>query len=138
MGDNDLTGKQQLFVDHYLDTLNATEAAARAGYKGSRNVLSVVGYDNVRKPKLAAAIAAGMDKLGMPANEILIRLAAMARGSLATRKDDTKDGKMEHFDALKALELLGKEHALFKERIEHTGVDGLAISLVWPEENGDS
>ena len=138
MGEKALTGKQQLFADHYLDMLSATEAAKRAGYRGNRVTLAAVGYENLRKPQIKAAIAEGMKELAMPEEEIITRLTAMGRGNLPTRKDDTKDGPIEHFDSLRALELLGKEHALFKERIEHSGVDGLTISLVWPEENGDS
>ena len=129
MGERRLTAKQQLFVAHYLDTLNGTEAARRAGYKGSESVLGVAAFDNLRKPKIMAAVAEGMAKLAMPEEEILTRLTAMGRGNLPTRKDDTKDGPIEHFDSLKALELLGKEHALFKERIEHTGSDGGPLEI---------
>ena len=132
-----LTGKQQLFVVHYLDTLNATKAARRAGYKGSYGTLKSVGSENLTKPDIIESIQEGMLDLAMHPEEILTRLTAMGRGNLPTRKDDTKDGAMEHYDAIKALELLGKEHALFKERIEHSGVTGLAVNLVWPEENGD-
>jgi len=51
-----LTNKQQAFVDVYVETLNATEAAARAGYKGTRPTLAVVGHQNLNKPDIALAI----------------------------------------------------------------------------------
>ena len=46
-----LTAKQKLFAEAYVACLNATEAARRAGYKGSDNTLAVTGHDNLRKPK---------------------------------------------------------------------------------------
>lgn len=51
-----LTLKQRRFVDAYLITANCTEAARRAGYKGTNGVLSVVGQDNLRKPIIAKAV----------------------------------------------------------------------------------
>lgn len=46
----DPTPKQKLFVDHYLQSFNATDAARRAGYKGNDKTLAVVGSENLRKP----------------------------------------------------------------------------------------
>ena len=53
-----LTGKQQLFVEEYLIDLNATQAAIRAGY--SVNTAEAIGFENLRKPKIAQAIAERM------------------------------------------------------------------------------
>lgn len=50
-----LTAKQEMFVLEYLKDLNATQAAIRAGY--SEKTASAVGYENLRKPQIAAAIA---------------------------------------------------------------------------------
>lgn len=47
-----LTDKQQAFVLCYLESLNATDAAQRAGYKGKRSTLAVVGHENLRKPAI--------------------------------------------------------------------------------------
>lgn len=112
-----LTGKQQLFVAHYLDTLNATEAAKKAGYKGKRSTLAVIGYENLRKPNVASAIAEGMEELAMPRQEVLTRLTLMARGVIKTRQSDTVQGRMDHFDSIKALELLGRSYGLFTEEM---------------------
>ena len=53
-----LTLKQQAFVDAYMGESrgNATDAARRAGYKGSDGTLQSVGAANVLKPVIAAAI----------------------------------------------------------------------------------
>ena len=76
-----LTAKQRAFVIAYLDCLNASEAARRAKYKGSRP--DQTGYENLRKPEIAAAVSAGMALQAMPADEILARLSQIARGSMA-------------------------------------------------------
>lgn len=53
-----LTDKQRRFVDEYLVDLNATQAAIRAGY--SRKRADAIGYENLRKPELAASISEAM------------------------------------------------------------------------------
>jgi len=130
-----LTGKQHGFVIAYLTNgFNATEAARTAGYKGDDNTLAVVGYENLRKPKIQERIAAYFEEKAMAANEILFRLTSMARGQLRTRSSDTKDGTMDHHDAIKALELLGKHHRLFVERVEHDGEICLIFDAPVPAE----
>src|SRR5690606_35612738 len=51
-----LTAKQRRFIDEYLRCWNATEAAQRAGYKGSKATLATVGYENLNKPYIRAVI----------------------------------------------------------------------------------
>jgi phage terminase small subunit len=46
--------KQALFIKEYLVDLNATQAAIRAGY--SQGTAAEQGYDNLRKPQIAAGI----------------------------------------------------------------------------------
>jgi phage terminase small subunit len=50
-----LTAKQQRFVAEYLVDQNATQAAIRAGY--SKKTAGQVGFENLKKPELAEAIA---------------------------------------------------------------------------------
>lgn len=75
-----LTNLQKLFIEHYLQTWNATEAARRAGYKGSANTLAVTGHDNLRKPNIKAAIDERMREEAMATDEALARVARQARG----------------------------------------------------------
>ena len=50
--------KQQKFIDAYLETGNATEAALAAGYKcRSRAVAQSIGSENLLKPMIAEALA---------------------------------------------------------------------------------
>jgi phage terminase small subunit len=53
-----LTAKQGRFVQEYLVDLNATQAAIRAGYSAKR--ADAIGYENLRKPEIADAVAAAM------------------------------------------------------------------------------
>lgn len=49
-----LTAKQKRFIDEYLVDLNATQAAIRAGYSAKTAV--EIGYENLRKPHIAAEL----------------------------------------------------------------------------------
>lgn len=140
-----LTDKQWAFVLAYVECLNATEAAALAEYQGSRATLAVIGFENLRKPKIKAAINKLLNERLMSANEVLDRLSSQARGipgecfrvagplvgvdleklkeknllHLIKKFSYDKNGKLqsvEFYDSQTALAHLGKYHALFVER----------------------
>ena len=75
-----LTAKQERFVDEYLVDLNATAAARRAGY--SEKTAEVIGYENLRKPQIMAAIHERQQnlqgKLEITREAVLQELAAIA------------------------------------------------------------
>ena len=75
-----LTAKQERFVDEYLVDLNATAAARRAGY--SEKTAEVIGYENLRKPQIMAAIHERQQnlqgKLEITQEAVLQELAAIA------------------------------------------------------------
>ncbi len=75
-----LTGKQELFVRHYLVSLNATDAARKAGYQGTSETLAVTGHETLRNPKVARRIKVALDERSMPPEEVLMRLTQQARG----------------------------------------------------------
>ncbi len=60
-----LTSKQARFVEEYLIDLNATQAAIRAGY--SPRCAKEIGYENLIKPHIAAAIRVEQEKLSQRA-----------------------------------------------------------------------
>lgn len=72
--------KQRLFIAAYLETWNATEAARRAGY--SDKTARSIGAENLTKPDIQAAIESGIAEI-MPKGEVLTRIAARARASIA-------------------------------------------------------
>ncbi len=75
-----LKPKQKLFVEYYLQTWNASVAAKKAGYRGSYATLRSIGSENLTKPNIKAGISKRLEETTMESNEILSRLASMARG----------------------------------------------------------
>ena len=57
----ELTPKQARFVEEYLVDLNATQAAIRAGY--SQKAAEQIGFENLRKPEISAALEQARAKL---------------------------------------------------------------------------
>lgn len=94
-----LTGKQRAFINHYIVTMNATEAARRAGYKASYDTLRSIGAENLAKPNIKAEIEKRMERLAMPSYEVLKRLTEMARADLSKYID--ADGALD-INAMKA------------------------------------
>ena len=79
-----LTEKQKRFVDFYIETGNASEAARKAGYK-EKNADST-GRENLRKPTVKAAIDARLKELEdariAKADEVLKFLTATLRSQV--------------------------------------------------------
>jgi len=75
---NELTGKQRLFVEAYLQCFNKTEAARRAGYKGDNVTLGAVGYENLKKPHIVELVEARIKEICMSTNEALAVLTVQA------------------------------------------------------------
>jgi phage terminase small subunit len=89
-----LSTKQQAFVAHYFNCWSATEAARRAGYANpEKNAYRLMVIEGVK-----AAIAARLAELKMSADEVLTRLTAQARGSIAPFIRRDTDGDLYGFD----------------------------------------
>lgn len=77
MSKGSLTPKQERFIAEYLIDLNATQAAIRAGY--SQKTAGSIGQENLKKPEIAAAIAAKQkrlaDKYEVTAERVIRELA---------------------------------------------------------------
>ena len=56
-----LTPKQKAFCDYYIITMNATEAAIKAGY--SKKTAKVIGSENLSKPYLKQYIDERMKEI---------------------------------------------------------------------------
>ena len=144
-----LTAKQERFAAEYLVDLNATQAAIRAGY--SKKTAYSIGDENLRKPEIASAIQAEMDKRSertdITADYVLQSIVStmerckQAEAVFNRRGEhvevETPDGGMAlayTFNAmgvLKGAELLGKHLKLFTDKVEHSGEVTL---LVTPED----
>ena len=77
--DGSFSNKQQVFINEYLICWNATEAARRAGYAFP----NVEGPKNLVHPSIKALIQERLTEKHMSADEVLARLAAMARSNIA-------------------------------------------------------
>ena len=117
--------KQVRFVAEYLLDLNATQAAIRAGY--SRRSAAVIGHENIRKPQIAAAVAAAQqaeaETCGITRQYVLERLRAnleramQAEPVLDNAGKPTGEYRYEGAVANRAAELLGKHLGMFEESI---------------------
>ena len=79
-----LTERQKRFVDEYVITGNATEAAKRAGYK--EKTARVTGQENLLKPAIKAAIDAKLKEIKShktaTAQEVIEFLTSVMRGEI--------------------------------------------------------
>jgi hypothetical protein len=153
MTERPLNQKEQVFIEHYLQCWNATEAARRAAYKNPNKL----GPRKLAEVGIQAAIHARLSELKMGADEVLTRLTDQARGSLAPFLRISGDGELagfdlsadkplhllkkasvtrrtfkdtdettvsiELYDAQAALTLLGKHHKLFSEQALQLNLD---------------
>lgn len=107
------TGKQKAFIHAYIDTLNATEAARRAGYKGNDATLRSVGSENLTKPNIRTEVDRILAERVMTSGEVLARITDTARTSMADFvKIDATSGAMT-WDFKKAQEA-GRLHQIKK------------------------
>ena len=147
MAKDKLTTKQRLFVEAYLANPNATEAARKAGYKGSDATLANTGAENLRKPYIAKLVEQRIAKAAMTADEVLNELAEIAKAPWDKFFEYQTDGdggvlkiNVKLAEKIKALELVGKYHKLFTDKQEHSGPNGgpqeqkLTIELIEPGE----
>lgn len=95
-----LTEKQRRFVDYYVETGNASEAARRAGY--SEKTAGWIGQENLQKPTIKAAIDARLreleDKRIAKADEVLRFLTSTLRGEVKEERvvvEGTGEGRSD-------------------------------------------
>ena len=95
-----LTERQKRFVDYYVETGNASEAARRAGY--SEKTAGWIGQENLQKPTIKAAIDARLkdleDKRIAKADEVLQFLTSTLRGEVKEERvvvEGTGEGRSD-------------------------------------------
>lgn len=101
-----LTAKQRAFVNEYLQCWNASEAARRAEYAQPGQQ----GHRLLKNVEIAAEIARRVADRAMTADEVLVRLAEQARGSIedfADIQDGIPNGLFLNFEKAKAAGKLG-------------------------------
>ena len=133
-----LTPKQQKFIDYYIQTGNATEAAKLAGYS-SKTAYSI-GNENLNKPEIKQAIDERLKQLEneriAEAKEIMEVLTTIIRGNADEEILMQVKGEVQRFtrqtsirDRLRAIELLAKMKGWFvdKKELEFKGMKPVII-----------
>lgn len=148
-----LTIKQQRFCDEYLISLNATQAAIKAGY--SKKTARFIGQENLTKPDIQEYIqkrlAEKEDSLIAKQDEIMKALTRVLRReeqeyvvvTVKSRRSFTDDkGKKQTIeeersevvaiptrvsDANKAAELLGKRYLMWTDKQQIDASVGVTI-----------
>ena len=142
MANNKLTNLQFLFCEFYIQTSNGTLSSRLAGYKGKDdNTHAVNSSRMLRTAKIRAYLKERYADIAMDSDEVLARLAKMARASVSDFVDENgvvdwrkvkkegyvvksithtkgKSSKIEIEGRLRALELIGKAQAMFTDKIE--------------------
>lgn len=123
-----LTEKQKRWIDYYIETGNATEAARLAGYRAkSESSLNSIGAQNLIKLKvfIDEKLSAKADARIAKQDEVLRHLTAAMRGELTEEAVLVVDGDVRRVqkgaalkDRNRAAELLAKRYGLLTEKVE--------------------
>ncbi|UJP16529.1 terminase small subunit [Limosilactobacillus fermentum] len=127
--------KQQRFVDEYIISGNATQAAIKAGY--SKKTAKQMGTENLAKPIIKAELdrrnAEIQSAKTMDMQEVMERLAAMGRGETTeetvTNKGEVIETATRNADKLKAMELIGKRFGAWTDKKEISGNLDIEIGM---------
>lgn len=134
-----LTEKQKRFIDYYIETGNATEAARRAGY--SEKTAKQIGNENLTKLDffIKERLKELEDKRIAKAEEVLKHLTAAMRGEIEEEVvvvEGIGEGEsrarvlkkqISAKERIKAAELLGKRYSLFTDKVDLEGNVGVTI-----------
>ena len=130
-----LTQKQQRFVDEYIISGNATQAAIKAGY--SKRSAQQTGAENMLKPVIKAELdrrnAEIKSAKTADMQEVMEYLASVMRGeqteSVATAKGIYDNVPVSAKDRIKAAELIGKRHGAWTDKKEISGNMNIDIGM---------
>ncbi len=146
-----LTAKQKIFCDEYIISLNATQAAIKAGY--SKKTARKIAAENLTKPVIQNYISERMKQkessLIATQDEVLQYLTSVLRGESQTtdillvgmgdgyQEVQEVEKKPSEKDRLKAAELLGKRYGLYTDKISADVDMSLDISIDYGDGDED-
>lgn len=130
-----LTQKQRRFIDEYIISGNATQAAIKAGY--SKKTAAVTATENLRKPNIKAEIQARNAEIQSEKTadmtEVMEYLTSVMRGeqteSVATSKGVFSGVEVSAKDRIKAAELIGKRNGAWTDKKEINGDLSIEIGM---------
>jgi phage terminase small subunit len=106
-----LTAKQERFVQEYLVDLNATQAAARAGYKNAEKGRQLVANSNV-SAAIQKAKAERQKRTEVTQDYVIEKLKEIADKPAS----DCIESDLKYANKLKALEMLAKHTGVFDKQ----------------------
>lgn len=116
-----LTDKQRIFCIEYLKHWNATKAAIAAGY--SEKSAEVIGFENLRKPKIAKFIEEAQKDIQKIAEISVFSQLEYLKEVILSKDESTKD-------KIKAVEVINKMLGFNEpEKHDHTS-DGEKIGVL--------
>lgn len=118
---SELSPKQQVWLEAYLQCWNATEAAREAGYKNPR----ISGSENLTKPYIRAEIEKRLKQHALSADEVLLRLAEQATGDMLDFFDLGDDGSLKL--NLRKAQAKGKTHLIKKMHFKDGGLQRIEL-----------
>ncbi len=130
-----MTQKQRRFIDEYIISGNATQAAIKAGY--SKKTARKIGQENLTKPDIKAAIekrnAEIRSEKTADMTEVMEYLTSVMRGeqteSVATSKGVYSNVEVSAKDRIKAAELIGKRNGAWTDKKEINGDLSIEIGM---------
>lgn len=124
-----LSAKQEMFVLAYVGraSFNAAEAARQAGY--SARTADRQGSRLLKNAEISARVREMLEATALSSAEILAHLAAIATAPWSDfvteryhpRTGEVIERRMDLSAKVRALELLGKHHQLFTDKVNITG-----------------
>lgn len=132
-----VTPKQERFVEHYLETLNATQAAIKAGYSeknASRIAAGLLGKSHVAE-LIAQGKARRSEKTGIDATYVLQRLVEIDQMDVADILGDDGGVKpVQDWPKVWRTYLSGMDIAEMYEGIgDERQIAGLMKKIKWPD-----
>ena len=133
-----LTDKQELFCKEYIITLNATQAASKAGY--SENTAQQTGSENLSKPliqeRIAELNAERMNELKIDAQYVLNRLHEIDQLDILDIMNDDMSGfrRLSEWPKAWRQSLSGIDiNELFDYNEGEKELSGLVKKIKWPD-----
>jgi len=132
-----LTIKQKAFADYYIELGNATQAAIKAGY--NKKSARQIGTENLTKPSILAYIEKRLkpieDKRIANADRVLEFLTGIMNGDQKEKilvgvglgEQTLVETEVTMTHRVKAAELLGKRHGLWRDKIDLDASIGVTI-----------
>lgn len=139
-----MNSKQEAFVNEYLKDHNGTQAAIRAGY--SKKTARTIASQLLAKLDISEAIKARIAEKTMDSDEVLTRLADIARGDITDLMDvthagfvidltgDTPDGKNPNTKLIKKIKQKVTTYLAKKESDEDREIVETEIELYSAQE----